>query len=369
MSGPFLCTGKTEDLIALGDTGQPVHKAAIQIIAALTRKSPDLAKFLAVPKSNEQGDVIDWYSPVPGEVILWASANEIDRNDARQKFATFKAGIAKLSQSLVESSKKSNQIEALIFGKLLGLASFSPDDSRVCIIKTQRITNGVTESYNQPVLSFWGFIRTEEDRTREPLYFLAHRRPIPEATPTPPSLDAPDRAKPWWRLYFWWLLPLLLLLLLLLLLGLLRGCMPNIQVPFTHSTTEINKPVLLKDEIAQSEKDSRIILKSLIFQGGSERLLPSSMPVLNELLAIMKENPTLEIEIQGHICCEFEPDGQQEKLSVQRSKIVYLYLVKNGIESKRLSYHGFGHQFPITLERNEEERIQNRRVEIKITNK
>jgi outer membrane protein OmpA-like peptidoglycan-associated protein len=93
------------------------------------------------------------------------------------------------------------------------------------------------------------------------------------------------------------------------------------------------------------------------------------MPVLNELLAIMKENPTLEIEIQGHICCEFEPDGQQEKLSVQRSKIVYLYLVKNGIESKRLSYHGFGHQFPITLERNEEERIQNRRVEIKITNK
>lgn len=252
MQGAFLSTGRTEDYIALGDTGQPVHKAALQIIAALTRKSPELAKFLAVPKSNEQGSVIDWYSPVPGEVIPWSSVSETDRADARLKFQSFKAGIADLGNALVASSAKSNQSDTVIFGKLLGLASHSPDDACIKIIKSQRVTpDGVSEPYNQPVLTFWGFILNEEDRKRSPLYFLdpppakvavsAATTPAMPSTPrvaTPPEpVPVLEKKRPWWlfwtgwRLGFGWLWPLLLLLLLLLLLSLLRGCIPGISLP------------------------------------------------------------------------------------------------------------------------------------------
>jgi hypothetical protein len=136
----------------------------------------------------------------------------------------------------------------LVFGKLLGLASYGPDDTYVSIIKGQRINaNGISESYNQPVLSFWGFIHNEEDRKREPLYFLAPKvaasvAPTMAAATVPPpvppqTIASAQKKKPWWlfwsgwRIGFGWLWPLLLLLLLLLLLSLLRGCIPGISLP------------------------------------------------------------------------------------------------------------------------------------------
>jgi hypothetical protein len=242
MHGALLRTGKSDEFIAMGETGQPVYKAALQIIAALTRKNPLIAKFLAVPKSNEQGSVIDWYSPVQGDVIPWSAATEGERDDARVKLNAFKASIAEMSQSLILSGDKSKQSDLVIFGKLLGLAPFSPDDAYVYIVKTERLdAQGVSELYDQPVLSFWGFILSEDDRQREPLFFLAPRQaPVlsggaehPGAAPLlspPPAADVIQVSKPWWR-RFWWLWPLLMLLLLLLLLSLLRGCMPDAKVP------------------------------------------------------------------------------------------------------------------------------------------
>ncbi|MFJ4143147.1 SrfA family protein [Pseudomonas sp. NPDC089734] len=232
----LLRTGKSDELIALGETGQPVYKSALQLISALNRKDPDLARFLAVPKSNEQGSVIDWYSPVPGDVVPWSAASEDERNAARAQLARFKETIAGMSQALVQSGSKNGQSDQIIFGKLLGLVSHAPDESHVYLVKTTRTNaNGDTESYMQPVLTFWGFVRSESDRQREPLYFLAPRpagtSPLPDS-PSPANLATPQITAspvvptlPWWR-RFWWLWPLLLLTLALLLFGLLRGCVP-----------------------------------------------------------------------------------------------------------------------------------------------
>jgi outer membrane protein OmpA-like peptidoglycan-associated protein len=123
------------------------------------------------------------------------------------------------------------------------------------------------------------------------------------------------------------------------------------------------------------KKGSKIVLKNLNFQGGRHFLLDESMPVLEELLQIMKDNPTLVIEIQGHVCCTTEPDGIDldndiPNLSVQRARTVYEYLVDHGIPASRLSYRGFGSTQKIyPFEKDEFERTQNRRVEIKIISK
>nr|WP_260409602.1 SrfA family protein [Pseudomonas cichorii] len=252
----LLRTGKTDELIAMGETGQAVYKAALQLISALARKDPSLARFLAVPKSNEQGSVIDWYSPVPGDVVPWSSASEDERNAARAQLSRFKESIAAMSQALVQAGKRDGQSDQTIFGKLLGLVSHAPDESYLHLVQTTRThANGDQESYMQPVLTFWGFVKTETDRNREPLYFLAPKpkttAPLldstPSANPTTPQLTAtPVVPGPWWR-RFWWLWPLLLLVLALLLFGLLRGCLPaatlpvgDLSVPSTGISTTTN---------------------------------------------------------------------------------------------------------------------------------
>jgi len=113
------------------------------------------------------------------------------------------------------------------------------------------------------------------------------------------------------------------------------------------------------------KKGDRILLENLIFKGGTSFLEVSSKPLLDELLYIMQENPKLKIEIQGHICCY--PD-RTFRLSKERAQVVCEYLEDNGISKSRLRYKDFGGRKPIypIPEQNEEQRIANRRVEIKV---
>lgn len=121
---------------------------------------------------------------------------------------------------------------------------------------------------------------------------------------------------------------------------------------------------------------ANIVLRNINFYGGRHVFLPESYTALVELLEVMRQVPTLHIEIQGHICCQSGPgdgldmDTGEPFLSYNRARAVFEYLVENGIDRKRMTYKGFGHRQPIVLfERTEAERTMNRRVEIKILKK
>jgi outer membrane protein OmpA-like peptidoglycan-associated protein len=122
---------------------------------------------------------------------------------------------------------------------------------------------------------------------------------------------------------------------------------------------------------------TNIVLKNMNFYGGTHVIIPESLPVLMELVEVMKKNPTLEIAVEGHICCQegnadgFDIGTRTVNLSENRAREICLYLSKNGIASARLKYKGFGHQQPLTPypEKTEAERQNNRRVEIKILKK
>jgi len=118
-------------------------------------------------------------------------------------------------------------------------------------------------------------------------------------------------------------------------------------------------------QITAGKVGEKIQLKSLNFYPGIADLLPQSTGVLQELLLAMNKNKKLIIEIHGHICCA--PDDYAN-LSSERAQTVYQFLVNHGIERTRMTYKGFGVTqplFPIP-ENTEEERVGNRRVEIKI---
>jgi outer membrane protein OmpA-like peptidoglycan-associated protein len=125
-------------------------------------------------------------------------------------------------------------------------------------------------------------------------------------------------------------------------------------------------PNNLNSQVSNAKVGDKLILKNLYFYNRSGILRPESKPVVEELLAVLRANPKLKIEIQGHICCQQGVDV--EDTAKARAVAVYNYLANNGIDKSRLRYKSFGSSTPIHKipEATEEERNENRRVEIQI---
>lgn len=234
MRGALLRSGKSGSFTALGETGQPVYRAALQLREAIRRKNPDMVDHLAIPQSDELGNQIDWYSGMAGDVIPWSSATEEERVLARAQLGTLKTALEELSQRFLGNDPAEQQGDKAVFGKLLKRVIHFPDENFVYLV------NG------KPVLTFWGFEHADADRNRDPLHCLQAVAPAAPSAPIAPPVAAPVAAapviaRPWWRRW-WWLLPLLLLLLLLLLLG-LRGCIPGVPMITLPVGTKHEEPV------------------------------------------------------------------------------------------------------------------------------
>jgi len=152
----------------------------------------------------------------------------------------------------------------------------------------------------------------------------------------------------------------------------------SINVVMVDSTFTLPvKPKKVFDEESTPEmnKGDEIIMDGLNFYPGSHRTLPEAKPILRKLLQTLQENPTLMIEIQGHVCCASKPneDGLDDetgdfKLSWNRAQYVRDYLIQNGIAQERISYRGFAMTRPLIYpEKTIQDQIKNRRVEILVT--
>jgi len=155
----------------------------------------------------------------------------------------------------------------------------------------------------------------------------------------------------------------------------------TIIIPDTSSIVDDPNTTIYKrpPSLAEIFKDTtnlvgkNFVLQNVNFYGDRHIPLPGSTIVLQELTAIMKEFPTLHIEIQGYVCCMSDGlDGRDADLgtpdlSTQRAKFVYEFLVSQGIKKNRMTYKGFGASNKIfPEERDEAQKTGNRRVEIKI---
>nr|WP_322626326.1 OmpA family protein [uncultured Flavobacterium sp.] len=125
------------------------------------------------------------------------------------------------------------------------------------------------------------------------------------------------------------------------------------------------EPTDFTKKVTKANKGDKIRIPSLNFYNNSDIVLPASSAILQELLTIMQDNPKIKIDIQGHICCQ---KYEENEISLKRALAVYNFLLKKGISADRLSYKSFGSKKPIypLPEKNENERVANRRVEIEI---
>lgn len=110
------------------------------------------------------------------------------------------------------------------------------------------------------------------------------------------------------------------------------------------------------------EKDGRVALY-LNFDTNKSDLKPEARTVIEKVVALLKENPSLLLSVDGHT--DNQGDAQRNKLlSEQRAQAVVKALVQAGVDKKRLSARGFGQEVPLTGNGDEEGRAQNRRVEL-----
>ena len=129
--------------------------------------------------------------------------------------------------------------------------------------------------------------------------------------------------------------------------------------------TEYKLDVNFMRKIADAKVGEKLKIDNLNFVINTFAIVNESRGKLYELLTVLRRNPNLKIQIQGHLCCM--PTDRTD-LSTQRAKAIYNFLITNKIDKNRLSYKGFGSTEPIfpLPEKDESERAANRRVEIAI---
>jgi outer membrane protein OmpA-like peptidoglycan-associated protein len=116
----------------------------------------------------------------------------------------------------------------------------------------------------------------------------------------------------------------------------------------------------------EMSKKVEMAAKEIYFETGKDILLPKSYPKLDAVIAIMKENETVKIEIDGHTDNVGKAEHNQ-LLSENRANAVVKYFVSKGINAERLVGKGFGQTVPIDTNATPAGRAKNRRVEMKIS--
>lgn len=122
-------------------------------------------------------------------------------------------------------------------------------------------------------------------------------------------------------------------------------------------------------ELIAIEKGVVVELKNIFFDRKLAVLKPESTAELQQLVTLMRTNPTLKIEVGGHTDA-MGKDSDNRQLSDDRARAVMAYVVSvGGVDASRIIARGYGETRPVASNETDEGRAQNRRVEFTILEK
>jgi outer membrane protein OmpA-like peptidoglycan-associated protein len=103
--------------------------------------------------------------------------------------------------------------------------------------------------------------------------------------------------------------------------------------------------------------------RNIFFEFASATIQERSFASLDEVVALLKENPSMKLKVEAHA----DNKGSFSRnfyWSEQRAKAVADYFIAKGIAAERISFKGYGDTQPIADNNTEEGRAKNRRVEL-----
>jgi outer membrane protein OmpA-like peptidoglycan-associated protein len=139
----------------------------------------------------------------------------------------------------------------------------------------------------------------------------------------------------------------------------------NFELKGDHSKL---KPFIKDIYLQPIETGGVVVLKNIFFDFDKFDLKPESQVELNRLVGLLNQNKSMKIEIGGHTDNKGSAEYNQ-KLSENRARSVYEFLIAKGIDKTRLSYKGYGLTHPIDTNDTDEGRANNRRTEFKVISK
>ncbi len=135
------------------------------------------------------------------------------------------------------------------------------------------------------------------------------------------------------------------------------------RCPEVYSKTNGGCPEIRQEVIRQVEKAA----KAIFFETGKATLKKTSFKSLDAVVSILKSDATLYADIEGHTD-NVGDDAMNMTLSENRAASVRDYFVSKGIDSSRLTSHGFGETQPVADNATAAGKAQNRRTVIKLRN-
>ena len=115
---------------------------------------------------------------------------------------------------------------------------------------------------------------------------------------------------------------------------------------------------------AKTDERGCWVIQGLNFDTGKSEIKSEYLPLLKEVMAVLVANPDVRVEIEGYTDSQGKKTANQ-RISGERAKSVYDYLITNGIDKERLAHKGLGEENPVGDNATEEGRKMNRRVELK----
>jgi outer membrane protein OmpA-like peptidoglycan-associated protein len=124
-------------------------------------------------------------------------------------------------------------------------------------------------------------------------------------------------------------------------------------------------PEAKKYTLIEVKKDRIEIRQQVKFATGKFAVLPASHGLLDQVAQALSDHPGISVRVEGHTD-NVGSETANLKLSQKRADSVKAYLVKKGIDPKRLDAKGYGSTKPIASNKTEKGRQQNRRTEFVI---
>ncbi|MGB9835466.1 MAG: OmpA family protein [Candidatus Saccharicenans sp.] len=116
-------------------------------------------------------------------------------------------------------------------------------------------------------------------------------------------------------------------------------------------------------ETTETARGLMVNLAGVLFDLNKATLKPESQLKLAKLAGILMVFPEMKLSIEGHT----DSTGSESlnlKLSTERAKSVYEFLLSQGVSPERMKYEGFGSSRPVAPNDTEANRAKNRRVEV-----